>query len=360
MTGTASIDGRPLRVLHLHFGKEGGAERFFVNLAGGLAGRGVEQRFVIRPGRSWDDRIAPLGPVMRTRYRKASLWGKVTEWRVRRLEREWKPDAILAWMARAAPLIPRERDAVSAVRLGDFASSLKHFGRCDAVIGNTPQIVAGVKALGWQRPAITISNFARPVAPQPVPRAALDTPPDAFVVCGAGRFVPRKGMDVLIRAVAKVPDAWLWLVGDDRERATIEALIDEVGIRDRTRLTGWVDEPIHHMAAADALVVPSRLEPLGNVVLEGWQAGLPVVSTRSEGPGWFMRDGIDGRLVEIDDVDAIAAALATLRDDPAERARLAEGGRMRLEEVFGQDRVLDRYIRLFKGDLGEEGWLQTA
>ena len=346
-----------MRVLHLHFGKEGGAERFFVNLASALGERGVEQRFVIRPRRSWDDRIAPLGPTIRTRYRKASLMGKATEWRVRHLERTWRPDAILAWMARAAPLVPARREAVAAVRLGDFASSLKHFGKCDAIVGNTPQIVEGVKALGWERPTLTISNFARPVVPRPVSRAALDTPDDAFVVCGVGRLVPRKGMDVLVRAVARVPGAWLWLVGDDKERGAIEALVDEVGIRERTRFTGWMDEPIHYMAATDVLGVPSRIEPLGNVVLEGWQAGLPVVSTRSQGPSWFMRDGTDGRVVAIDDVDAFAAALATLNHDSGERTRLAEGGRARLEEVFGRDRVVDRYLALFRGDLSDADWV---
>ena len=351
------MSDRPRKVLHLHFGKEGGAERFFVNLATALGERGVEQRFAIRPGRSWDASVAGLGPVIRTRYRKASLVGKLTEWRIRRMVAEWRPDAILAWMARAAPLIPARTDAVTAVRLGDFASSLKHFTKCDAIVGNTPQIVAGVKALGWEKPALTISNFARPVEPEPVSRAALDTPEDAFVVCGAGRFVPRKGMDVLARAVAQVPEAWLWLVGDDKERPVIEALVDELGIRERTRFTGWVDEPIHHMAAADVLVVPSRIEPLGNVVLEGFRAGVPVVSTRSEGPGWFMRDGVDGHVVEIDDVDAIAAALQTLKNDPAERERLAQGGRRRLEEVFGVDRVVDRYLALFDGDLSEADWV---
>ena len=51
-----------LKVIHIHFGKEGGAERFFVKLAQALGRRGVEQRFIIRPGRSWDGQITPLGP----------------------------------------------------------------------------------------------------------------------------------------------------------------------------------------------------------------------------------------------------------------------------------------------------------
>ena len=53
----------------------------------------------------------------------------------------------------------------------------------------------------------------------PAKRADLDTPEDAFLITSAGRFVRRKGFDSLIRAVAEVPDAWLWLVGDGRRKS---------------------------------------------------------------------------------------------------------------------------------------------
>ena len=51
------------RVLHFHFGKEGGAERFFVNLASAFSKRGIEQQFFIRPNRTWEPDIAKLGPI---------------------------------------------------------------------------------------------------------------------------------------------------------------------------------------------------------------------------------------------------------------------------------------------------------
>lgn len=337
----------PPRILHLHFGKDGGAERFFVALAQGLARRGAEQRFVIRPGRSWRGELDPLGEVIEAQGRVLSPGSWLLPWRLGRIARGWGADAVMAWMPRAARLLPRAPGrALRFARLGDFPAHLRHFGRCDLLVGNIPGIGDHVRAQGWDRPFLCIPNFARPVTPRPVDRAALGTPAGAFVVAAGGRFVPRKGLDALVRAVARLPGAWLWLVGDGEERATLERLVDELGLRERTRFAGWVEEPIHHLAAADALAVPSRHEPFGNLVIEGWRAGVPVVSTRSEGPSWYMRDGDNGLLCGIDDVEGMAAALARLREEPGLGPRLVAGGRAMLDGPFSEGAVVDRYLRL--------------
>jgi glycosyltransferase involved in cell wall biosynthesis len=101
--------------------------------------------------------------------------------------------------------------------------------------------------------------------------------------------------------------------------------------------------------------MPSRHEPLGNVILEAWQADVPVVSTRSEGPSWFVRDGEDALLCDIDDDTRMAEAILHLRDDPALRDRLVKAGRARLDAEFTRDRVVDAYMDLFNGEFGDAG-----
>ena len=335
------------KVLHIHFGKDGGAERFFVNLAWALGERGAEQRFIIRPRRAWRGEIEVLGPIIESHYRYLSLSSLLLEWRLRRMLQPWRPDAIMAWMPRAARLIPDWPGALKLARLGDFPMNLKHFGHCDALIGNQPGIGNRCKDLGWTRPVHIITNFTREVAICPVARAQYDTPEDAFLIAGAGRFVPRKGFDLLVRAAARIPGAWLWLVGDGEERPALEALAREVGMGERTRFTGWVEEPIHHIAAGDVFGMPSRQEALGNVILEAWQADVPVVATRSEGPDWFMVDDENGTLVDIDDLAAFVAAVSRLRHDRAFAQTLIEGGRARLQEMFSRKRIVDQYLDLF-------------
>ncbi len=340
----------PPRILHLHFGREGGAERFFVNLAQAFGRRGVEQRFIIRPNRSWLDEVAALGPVIQNNFTRISPMTLVLHAQVELLVRRWKPDAVMAWMPRAGRLMHDWKGVVKLARMGDFPRHLRHFGKCDLLVGNLPGIADRCRDLGWNRPVLTISNFPRPVTPVPVTRASLATPEGAFLVAAGGRFEKRKGLDVALRAVARLPGAWLWLIGDGKEHASLEALAAELGVKDRVRFIGWVNEPLHYIAAADAFVMPSRHEPLGNALLEAWHAGVPTISTRSEGPSWYMRDGIDGIMTAIDDDAAIAAGLARLRDDAATGQEFVRNAQQQLAAYFSEDGVVDAYLRVFKGD----------
>lgn len=344
------------KVLHLHFGKDGGAERFFVNLVQALGEGGVEQRFVIRPGRLWRGEIEGLGEIVENHFRRLTLPGLLLSRQLRQLLGQWRPHVIMAWKPRAARLLPDWPEALKLVRLGDFPEHLKHFWRADALVGNHPGIGDRCRQLGWTRPLRTITNFPCAAVARPIDRAELETPQNAFLISGAGRFVRRKGLDLLVRAASKIPGAWLWLIGDGEERTALEALVRKVGIVDRTRFIGWVDEPMHYIAATDVFGMPSRHEPLGNVILEAWQAGVPVVATRSEGPSWYMCDGGNGLLVDIDDLDGFVAALNRVRCQGSLAESLIWGGRARLDEAFSRGRIVDQYLDLFAGNLtGDAG-----
>ena len=342
------------KILHMHFGKEGGAERFFVSLVRAFADRGMEQHFIVRPGRLWREEIADMGPIWENNFRRLAPGAAVLRWRMNRLVRHWQPDVIMAWMSRSSRLIPNYPGAVKLTRLGDYPRHLRNFRNNDLIVSNTPGIAEACQTLGWQKPIKVISNFPRPVSIAPISRAAMATPEDAFVVAGSGRFVDRKGFDTLLSAVATLPEAWLWLIGEGEKRAELEALASHLGIAERTRFTGWVEEPMNYVASASAFVMPSRHEPFGNVVLEAWQASVPVVSTRSEGPSWFIRDGQDALMCEIDDTAGMVAAIARLRDDPELSAQLVAAGRKRLAAEFTMERVVAAYIDVFNGKFRDE------
>jgi glycosyltransferase involved in cell wall biosynthesis len=97
------------------------------------------------------------------------------------------------------------------------------------------------------------------------------------------------------------------------------------------------------LAAADMLVSSSRHEPLGNVVIEAWAAGVPVVAAASEGPSVLIRDGDTGFLVPPENADALAAAMQRLAGDRALRTRLAEAGRAAWAAEFSEARVVALY-----------------
>lgn len=341
------------KILHLHSGKDGGAERFFVNLANAFGECGLEQKFVIRPKRSWRGEIADLGEIFEDHNRPISLSRVLLEFRLNRLVKSWKPDVVMAWMPRAARLIKEWPKPCKIVRLGDFPNNLKHFKNCDIIVGNLPRIEARCQQLGWRRKTAVISNFAREIKPIAVPRVQFDTPEDAFLIAGAGRFVNRKGMDILIQCLQLIPEAYLWLIGEGKETNALREQAQKLGVLDRVRFVGWVQEPIHYIASADAFGMPSRHEPLGNAVLDAWQAKVPVVSTRSEGPSWYMQNGVDGLMVDIDATEAFAQKLCAIRDSEELSDQLVAGGTQRLADWFSKERIVANYLETFGNILND-------
>jgi glycosyltransferase involved in cell wall biosynthesis len=336
-----------MRVLHFHFGKDGGAERFFVHLINGLAQAGVEQKIVIRPDRSWRSEVDSTIEVIESHYRTVSLDRILLPMRVRGLIRQWKPDAVLGWMPKGAKLVPNEPGPLKLVRLGDYPEALEKFRNIDVVVCNTPGIAAHVKKLGWKRDVAVISNFTDMQKVEPVSRDLLDTPNDALLISSMGRFVPRKGFDTILQSLPKLPGVYFWAIGGGEQEANLRALAEELGVADRVRFAGWQADPRPYVAASDVFVAASSHEPLGNVILEAWAQQTPVVSTRSEGPSWFMTDEVDGLIVDIGDADAIAAAIKRLQLDPTLGARLVFGGSATLQEKFSQRGVVRAYMALF-------------
>lgn len=334
------------RICHIQLGRGGGTERFFVNLLSAFADAGAVQMAGLREGINYLGDVTPHAEVIQgplLHFTPQGLWARA---RLQRAMARFQPDAILGWRGPTARLIPAKANAVKLVRLGDYPAHAKHFPHLDAVICNNPDIARHVAGLGHPGRIELISNFARPVTPAPLRRADWDTPEGAFLVCGAGRFAQNKGFDLLIRAAAEIPEAWLWLVGEGEERSALEALVDKLNMRSRTRFLGWQDEPMNAVAAADAFVMPSREEPLGNALIEAFHAGTASVSTATNGPCWYGEGGRDCLIVPIDDAPAMSAALLRLQQDADLRASLVSGGRATLAERFSRDAVRQSYFDL--------------
>lgn len=338
-----------MRILHIHLGYDGGAERFFVHLANALARRGVSQAALIRPGRSWRADLPPDMRIEESDYRRWWLTRFTAQAKVRRLVREFRPQGMLAWMPRAAELLPASAPCLRATRLGDYPNPRAYwkFRHTDVIVCNTPDVARWTRDHGWAGRLEVISNFAASESPAPEPRSRHATPADAFLVVAVGRLVELKGYHVLVRALAHLPGAHLWIVGEGEERPRLEALARELGVGDRFRLLGWQSSPGGFLAAADAICLPSLHETLGNAVLEGWAAGRPVVASRSPGPSWLIRDGENGLLADVGDDIQLADRLARLRADPALRLRLAGQAAVDLRDRFSEDAVTRAYLRLF-------------
>ncbi|HUY68878.1 MAG TPA: glycosyltransferase, partial [Alphaproteobacteria bacterium] len=192
-----------------------------------------------------------------------------------------------------------------------------------------------------------LPNFVSVEKAQPVPRASLDTPDDAPLALALGRLHKNKGFDVLIAALVQAPRFHLWLAGEGPEEKALKAQALRLGVAARVHFLGWRADVPALLAAADVFVCSSRIEPLGNVVIEAWAAGVPVVASESAGPRELIRDGESGLLVPIENADRLATAMRTLADDKDLRARLAAAGRAAYEVAFSEPCVIALYRAFF-------------
>jgi glycosyltransferase involved in cell wall biosynthesis len=256
----------------------------------------------------------------------------------------------LAWLTdvlKGAKLMPDYSEAMRIVRLGDYPNKLEHFKNIDVVVCNTPGIAERVKKLGWTLGIEVISNFTPSENVKPISRIEMDTPEDAFVVTSMGRFVARKGFDTLIASLANSPDTWLWLLGDGEDEQKLKDQAQQLGVLARIRFAGWQVDTRPYVAASDVFAMASSHEPLGNVVLEAWAQDIPVISTRCEGPNWFMTDGENGLMVDIGDADGFTKSYEMLRNSDKLAEKIVAGGRKKLESTFSQKAVCDAYMELF-------------
>jgi glycosyltransferase involved in cell wall biosynthesis len=328
----------------------GGAETFFTRLATALQRAGEAQRVLIRRNSSRAQSLRAAG-VGVGELPFGGIFDLATRFAFGREIAAWRPDIVLTWMSRATRLCPRG-NFVHVARLGGYYD-LKYYRCCDHLIGNTRAIVDYATSKGWPRERIVyLPNFVPDSTAAATVPGSIASGRRAPLALALGRLHPNKGFDLLLEALAATREVTLWIAGDGPLRQRLERLATRLGIIGRVRFLGWREDVPRLLAAADLLVCPSLHEPLGNVVIEAWSAGLPVVATASDGPAGLIQDGESGILVPLPGSrgggpQALADAIERVCADPALRARLGNAGRRAYEAEFTEPIVVAGYRNFF-------------
>ncbi|MCK7593987.1 glycosyltransferase [Pseudomarimonas salicorniae] len=182
-------------------------------------------------------------------------------------------------------------------------------------------------------------------------REALDLPAGQPLVAYVGRLVGFKNIGLLLRALARLPEArrpWLWIAGDGPERGFLEGLCDELALRPWVRFLGERKDAAVLMQAADLLASSSRDEGMSNSILEAMSHGLPVVATAVGGSPELITDNESGLLVPNEDEAALAAALDRMLGDAELRHRLGAGARETIERRFASGAMVESTLSIYR------------
>ncbi len=187
-------------------------------------------------------------------------------------------------------------------------------------------------------------------------------PADPVRLLAVGRLQPKKGFDVVLRALARVPGhVVLTLVGYGPGEARLRRLCAALGLEGRVRWTGQLDQPAVRALyrESDLFVLAPRIaddgdrDGLPNVIVEALSQALPVVATRVAALPEAVEDGVNGRLVPPDDPAALADAVARLAADPDARRRLGAAALGRVAEGWDVEAGVGRLQELLGPLLGE-------
>jgi glycosyltransferase involved in cell wall biosynthesis len=149
-----------------------------------------------------------------------------------------------------------------------------------------------------------------------------------------------------VRVAAVRPEAHLVFVGDGPQRGELETAIQEAGLADRVHLTGLRRDVPELQRAFDVFALASRWEGLPRVFPQAMAAGLPIVATRVDGAPDAIVPGENGWLVDVGDMEGMAARLIALAADPVVARRMGAAGRARVEE-FSARRMVDGLSELY-------------
>lgn len=223
------------------------------------------------------------------------------------------------------------------------------YPRADKIIAASEAVASDVEEFfEVDRPCVCYNPFdletIRSRANEPVNHPFVGSDPLFIAV---GRLSTTKNINTLIHAFSyfnEIRNARLLILGEGPQRDDLESLIDQIGIKKQVSMLGFVDNPYKYIRASDALVLSSISEGFGNVIVEAFACGTPVVSTDCGGPREILADGEYGLLVPVGNTKALADAMQTVVNNPPEVPSLQSRA-----ERFSISTVVDEYERcIFK------------
>lgn len=166
-----------------------------------------------------------------------------------------------------------------------------------------------------------------------------------------GRLHPAKGIDLLLQALAQVYHQNLkwecYILGDGSEWSRLTQLTKILGLNECVSFVGYTLNPYAWLRTADIFVSPSRWEAFGIAIVEAMALGLPVVATATDGAQDVVSNKVDGILVPVGNVQALADAIINLMHNPSLRQMLGEKARQKAQQ-FDAPLIAQRYAELLE------------
>ena len=339
-----------MRITQIMLGKGfGGAERSFVDTALSLAARGHAVQAICHTQFS---KIGLLQDVTNLEVQTVSArgeWDFLTPRKIAKLLIAFKTEIVHTQLKRAAWHGARgaKRAGIPVVSKLHNYVDLARYKHVHTLFCTTQDQRLHVLEAGWLADRVeVVPNFSR-LEPLEHAREHLGSP---IRLLTYGRYVKKKGFDVLLRAFRQLldtgVDAHLIVGGLGEELESLQALVVELRLQRKVDVGVWIDDVSNALDAADIFVLPSLDEPFGIVMLEAMARGVPIISTKTKGPTEVL-SAETARLVEIGSVDALYHALREVVLDHDGALLRAKRALSLYEEIYYEGALIPRIEALY-------------
>lgn len=222
------------------------------------------------------------------------------------------PDLIITHNSRATSLLARAATGLNIPHIAfSHGYKTRRFKKVDHLVALTEDMRQHFISAGHSPECVSVFPNVIEQIPDLVSKA-LPVEGEPIRLGFAGRLNEEKGLEDLMRAIAILKNRCfveLHIAGSGPDQLIIEGLAQELGIEQLIVFSGWVDDIQNWMNSIDLMIVPSRAESFGIVVLEAAAYGCPVIATDVAGPSSQITSGIDGWLVKKGSPDSIAETI---------------------------------------------------
>ena len=361
-------------------GEIGGAERELLVYLEHLPSRGIQPLVVCPAEGPLSEKIAALG--IHTQHVPFPAWRKLLEWprrgeAVRRLRHViqqggpslvhvndiwWLPQTLRAVKGLGTPILCHVRQEIQPHKVRRY-----ELPSADVVFAVSRDVEASLKSGGVKPERIHVLHSGIDLARVPASpngaefRRRHGIPPDVPLLGTVANLFPRKGYDVMLRALSVLrrrrPEIHYLIVGtgDPGYEQMLHELVRSLGLEESVHFAGFQDPVYPALAAMDVYVHPAIMEGFGIALLEAMAMVKPVVATTTGGIPDIVVHEETGLLVAPEDPEALASAIGVLLDDKSRWAALGQAGRKRVERLFTVDAMVSKLTACYEDVIRERG-----
>ena len=356
----------------------GGGERHLADLANGFAGRGHEVYFALRPN---SPLVGELKKAARENVTTLPLRNSLDVFSARKLSllvRKNKIRIVHAHMARDYPLAAYTVRQNKEARLIITRHVLFPLNRLHLItLSGAARIIAVSQAVASQlrsdeiAPPETISVVLNGIDTARFAEArrqfsrvqflqSWNLPGDSLLVGMVGELTPLKGQAEFLQAAEKIvrrhPNVYFFIAGLDhsqghKNRLALELLTEELKLKERVRLVGWLEDLAQLYCALDVFVSASHTESFGLAIAEAMASSAAVVATKTESAQEIIRPGETGLLVPVREVDKLAEAVLELLDNKDTRVRMGVAAQQFAATQFSVERMIDETEAIYRAEI---------